>query len=182
MLSQNANHCFHESNTDCMGATLIEASHRWCLECGHCNTSGCISCKRHTEHSNESVNPIASSSTISSSSELVRSFETGATRSGGNKPDYSGYLSPTAIQRYGEYMLKHQVQEDGTIRSSSNWKLGIPLDSFKESLVRHTIDLWAACEARDLKEVEELACAVLFNAQGLLHELLKKRAKEDLPF
>ena len=103
-------------------------------------------------------------------SDKIRTFDTGATRSGGDKPDYSGYLSPFALQRYGAYMRKHQVQADGSLRSSSNWKLGIPLDSFKESLVRHTIDFWAAYEAGSLGEAEELACAILFNVQGFLHE------------
>ena len=142
--------------------------HPWCegvsgeSGCGWCNTLGCPC---YIEHEVSAV----------------RKFATGATRSGGTKPDYSGYLSPAAIQRYGEYMLKHQVQEDGTVRGSSNWKLGIPLDSYKESLIRHVIDLWATYEAGDIEAVEDLSCAILFNTQGLLHELIKQRASLDSP-
>ena len=107
--------------------------------------------------------------------DTMRTFDTGATRNTETgKPDYSGYLSPHALQRYGAYMLKHQVQADGLVRSSSNWKLGIPLTSYKESLVRHVIDFWAAFEAGNMEEAEELACAILFNTQGFLHERLNQ--------
>ena len=169
MSSKKADHVFKAATAPaCYGTSELGLKpHPWCTGedgCGRCNTPGCSEYRVHP--------------TVTSS---VKTFDTGATRSGGAKPDYSGYLSPAAIQRYGEYMLKHQVQEDGTVRGSSNWKLGIPLDSYKESLIRHVIDLWATYEAGDLEAVEDLSCAILFNTQGLLHELIKQRASLDSP-
>src|SRR5690348_5131587 len=61
----------------------------------------------------------------------TRFFNAGATRdTAEGKPDYPGFLSPLVVKRFGEYMLKHQVQSDGTLRSSSNWKKGIPLEAY----------------------------------------------------
>ena len=179
---EKADHVFNPNNHSYFGRCMRSKSgthgHDWCLGweigCGFCNTPGCAEYREHP-------NSVMVKQSTASASNTTRTFASGATRSSlEGKLDYSGYLSPFAIQRYGRYMLKHQTQADGTIRSSSNWKKGIPLESFKESLIRHTIDLWAAYEAGDLELVEELACADLFNIQGLLHELLKKRKR--LPF
>ena len=57
----------------------------------------------------------------------VRVFDTGATRDQDTtKPDFEGFLSPFVIERFGEYMSKHRVQVDGSIRDSDNWQKGIP--------------------------------------------------------
>ena len=112
----------------------------------------------------------------------MRTFESGATRHVDDKKiDYEGFLSPWAIRRYGEYMLGHCVQADGTLRDSDNWQLGIPLDQYMKSLLRHTLDAWSirrglqALDAKDDHEVdvEEALCGVIFNAMGFLHEHLK---------
>lgn len=109
----------------------------------------------------------------------MREFETGAKRSENTgKPDYSGFISPLALKRFGQYMLKHQLCEDGTLRSSSNWKKGMPLESYKESGIRHMIDFWDAYEAGNMEEAEELACAMFFNIQGFLHERQKAKRQD----
>jgi hypothetical protein len=108
----------------------------------------------------------------------VRKFDTGATRSTDNtKPRYTGYLSPYVLKAFGRYMLKHQVQEDGVARAPGNWKLGIPRESYLDSLVRHTIDLWANYEdqTETNEKVEDLCCAIIFNASGFLYELRRKQ-------
>lgn len=111
----------------------------------------------------------------------MRTFESGATRDTDvGKPDYAGFLSPSALQEFGRYMVKHQVQADGSLRASDNWKKGMPLDAYLRSGVRHVVDLWAAHEANgDLDGRLDLACAVLFNVQGYIHETLKEREKTD---
>jgi hypothetical protein len=111
----------------------------------------------------------------------VRQFETGATRdTNEGKVDYRGFISPKAMRRFGEYMLTHQVQADGTKRSSDNWKKGIPVAAYVESGVRHMFDFWDAYEDGKLDVCDELACAVLFNIQGYLHERMKRKDMEVL--
>ena len=107
----------------------------------------------------------------------IRQFGTGATRdTEEGKPDYEGYFSPLVFERFGVYMTKHRVQSDGTLRASDNWKKGIPLDAYVKSLWRHFMDLWMAHRWwKPVELLEEALCAIIFNAQGYLHELLKKR-------
>lgn len=106
----------------------------------------------------------------------VRTFETGATRdSAEGKMELAGYLSPLVIKRYGEYMLKHQYQSDGVRRAAGNWKKGIPLEAYMESLTRHHLDVWLhhegySSEARE--DIEEALCAVIFNSMGYLLSIL----------
>ena len=128
--------------------------------------------------------PLDSKSITPIDSESVRSFSSGATRHiDDNKHDYEGYLSPYAIRRYGEYMLGHQIQADGTKRASDNWQKGIPVDVYMKSLFRHVVDSWSirrGLHTIDTKDghkvdIEEALCGVLFNAFGLLHEILKEK-------
>jgi len=105
----------------------------------------------------------------------MRAFKTGATRDTlANKPQYVGFLSWQAIKRFGQYMLNHQVQADGSFRDADNWKKGIPLDAYRDSLTRHVVDFNDAVDRDDLVKAEELACAIWFNIQGWLHERLRR--------
>jgi hypothetical protein len=71
-------------------------------------------------------------------------------------------------------MHKHRIQSDGSLRASDNWQKGIPLDAYMKSQWRHHMDWWSLHRAGGSQEdLEEAICAVLFNAQGYLHELLK---------
>jgi hypothetical protein len=105
---------------------------------------------------------------------IIRRYHTGATRdTAEGKPNYEGYLSPIAIRRFGEYMLKHQVQPDGSTRRGDNWQKGIPLDDYIDSGFRHFMDWWLAHRGwGDLDEIEDALCGVIFNAQGYLHTIL----------
>ena len=106
---------------------------------------------------------------------MVRTFESGATRDDDDtKVDFPGFLSPLVIKRYGEYMLSHQRQSDGTLRASGNWKKGIPMDAYLSSAWRHLLDWWLLQEGHEGREdIEAALCALIFNASGALHELLK---------
>lgn len=112
----------------------------------------------------------------------IRTFDTGATRdTDEGKPRHCGFNSPLVMKAYGEYMHRHRLQRDGTIRDADNWKRGMPPRECLESMMRHVHDLWLIDEGyRDLaREDEEAAlCAIIFNAQVRLHGLmLRKRVK-----
>ncbi len=108
----------------------------------------------------------------------MRTFETGATRdTDQGKPDYEGFLSPFVLERFGQYMSKHRIQADGSVRDSDNWQKGIPQSAYIKSLFRHFMELWKAWRTTGAVD-EEAACAMFFNIQGLLHEHLKPKAEE----
>lgn len=111
----------------------------------------------------------------------MRTFETGATRDQDeNKPDFEGFLSPLVLDRYAEYMHKHRKQADGTLRDSDNWQKGIPLPAYMKSGFRHFLDWWKEHRGHRTKEgLEEALCALIFNASGYLHEVLRDRNSHD---
>jgi hypothetical protein len=83
-------------------------------------------------------------------------------------------MSPIAIEAYGNYMHAHRYQSDGTLRASDNWTKGIPQREYLKSLLRHVMDVWLLFRGAPAREDKETAlCAIIFNAQGLLHEILK---------
>jgi hypothetical protein len=119
----------------------------------------------------------------------MRKFDTGATRdSEEGKNDYEGFYDPLVVEAFGNYMTKHRKQADGQLRDSDNWKKGIPKTAYMKSLLRHILDAWAihrGYKRIDKKTGEEITmvealCAILFNVQGYLYEVLKE--KEDRPF
>jgi hypothetical protein len=107
----------------------------------------------------------------------VRKFESGATRdTSENKPEYAGYLSPLVIKAYGEYMMKHQIQSDGSKRSADNWKRGMPLNVYMDSGWRHFHDWWMEHDGYESREgLTDALCGLLFNVMGYLHEVEKHR-------
>ena len=108
----------------------------------------------------------------------MRDFDTGATRdSAENKLHYQGYLSQRALRRFAEYMLSHEVQADGKRRQPGNWKLGIPLEVYEDSLYRHTMEFYEKLEKGNRGAAAEVAAAMFFNLQGWLHE--QDKAEEE---
>ena len=110
----------------------------------------------------------------------MRKFATGATRDTDvDKLDFEGFDSPLVTKRYATYMHQHRKQADGTMRGSDNWQAGLPQEAYVKSLVRHMEDLklhWDGYEDEAVyQDVEEVLCAVLFNAKGLLFEILKAK-------
>jgi hypothetical protein len=113
----------------------------------------------------------------------ARYFSTGATRDvDDGKLDYEGFLHPLVIQRFAEYMHEHRVQSDGELRDADNWQKGMPLNQYIKSMFRHFMDLWHAHRGtgEQRSDPEEALCAIIFNAQGYLFELLIGRDVEDL--
>jgi hypothetical protein len=105
-----------------------------------------------------------------------------------DKYDYEGFLSPLVLQRYAEYMHKNRVQSDGSLRDSDNWQKGIPFDAYMKSGYRHFLVWWQRHRKGegDMRKLdiphpveivglEEALCALIFNASGYLHEVLKNR-------
>lgn len=112
----------------------------------------------------------------------MREFETGATRNAdADRIDPEGFLSPLVIERFCEYMAENRLQADGSIRDSDNWQKGIPLAVYMKGLWRHFLHLWtrhrgfAVNDPKAAVDIERDLCAVIFNAQGYLHELLKAK-------
>lgn len=119
----------------------------------------------------------AGESTASIPREEMRVFATGAMRDGeAGKLDFDGFLSPQALLRFAQYMDKHRHTPAG-LRDSDNWQRGIPLDAYRKSMWRHFFDFWMRARAGQEfgPEIEEDLCALLFNASGYLHEILKRR-------
>lgn len=111
----------------------------------------------------------------------IRTFSTGATRDlEDDKLDYEGYFSPLVLKARAEYMQRHSVA-GGQHRASDNWQKGIPLDAYIKSGFRHFMDWWSQHRGGAVNEVglEDAICALMFNCEGYLHELL--RGQESNP-
>lgn len=111
----------------------------------------------------------------------IRQFETGATRdTDANKPSYVKALSPIALQYYVNYLGHHRVQSDGSLRDWDNWKKGIPQDVYLDGLGRHKMAVWLLCHGFPSSDnhgpvtLKDSLCGVIFNAMGMLHEILQK--------
>jgi len=120
--------------------------------------------------------PLDEAPTALGEASAMRNFGTGATRNNdATLPDYEGFVSPLALRAFGEYMHKHRFQADGTVRASDNWQKGIPLESYIKSGFRHFMDWWLFHRGQTGREtLVDALCALMFNVQGYLHEILKK--------
>ncbi|MCP1937364.1 MULTISPECIES: hypothetical protein [Bradyrhizobium] len=117
---------------------------------------------------------------------MTRTFKTGATRdSDDSKLDYEGFLSPLVLERYAQHMHAARKMPDGTVRESDNWARGIGRGVYMKSLWRHFMGVWKNYRGLPVTEVvggvtvvkdlETELCALIFNASGMLHEVLIKR-------
>ena len=116
----------------------------------------------------------------------LRTFLSGATRSPDEgRDDPEGYLYPLVIDRFNEYMTKHRVQSDGSLRDSDNWQKGMPRAAWMKGLLRHVLHLWTRHRGFPVRDegaaanAEEDCCAIIFGAQGYLLELLRGREHRD---
>lgn len=107
----------------------------------------------------------------------MRSFQSGATRdTGEGKLDMEGFTHPMVEKQFAKYMNMNRLQSDGQLRDSDNWQKGIPVDAYVKSLRRHHDEVWEWHRGFNSKNgVIAALCGVMFNARGLLHEILKER-------
>ena len=107
-------------------------------------------------------------------SPLIRTFGTGATRDlDDNKLDFEGCLSPLVLEKFAEYMRSCTEMADGSRRPSDNWQLGIPLKAYMKSMFRHFFAVWQAWRRGDVEQHLTDLMALLFNVQGMAHEIIK---------
>ncbi len=111
---------------------------------------------------------------------MSRHFDTGAQRNeDSEKLDYAGFLHPLVIQRFATYMHGHRKLEDGSLRASDNWTLGIPLDSTMSSGWRHFQDWWLEHKGYESREgLEDALCGLLFNVQSYLLTVLEEKEEK----
>jgi hypothetical protein len=115
----------------------------------------------------------------------LRSFAGGATRDTlEGKLSYVKALSPAALKYYVEYLGRHRKQSDGSYRDWDNWKQGIPQDVYLDGLGRHFWAVWLLFEGTPAFDnhgpvsIEDSLCGVIFNAQGMLDEILKSKTEK----
>jgi hypothetical protein len=114
----------------------------------------------------------------------MRTFESGATRnSDEGKPQYARIGDPSIDKAYAAYMNSQRVQADGKLRDPDNWKKGIDMSSYLDSQRRHWHDVWFHMTGRgdeaEEKDLVTALCALKFNVDGMLYEVLKARRFEE---
>lgn len=108
--------------------------------------------------------------------ESKRTFPSGATRdTDTDKLDYEGFESPLVMRRYAEYMHSCRKLADGTQRASDNWKAGIPIGEYLKSMFRHFMEVLLIQGQGEPGDLEKALCALRFNVNGMLHEILKAK-------
>ena len=163
--------------------------------CGYCIHDGCPDC--HTILARDCPRYITTETTYEQSEnkpvgaketnpkDALRTFDTGATRDNvEGKLDYMKALSPIVLRRYVQYLDKHRLQPDGSLRDFDNWKQGIPQEIYHSSGGRHFFDTWLLSEGYETEDnhgpvtdIEDTLCAEIFNKMGRLHEILKAKLK-----
>lgn len=122
---------------------------------------------------------------VNEATTAIRTFDTGATRdTDHDKLDFEGFLSPRVLEAFAWYMHANRLQKDGSLRDSDNWQKGIPVDAYMSSMWRHFFDVWKCHRGlHTTSDIETNLCALLFNVQGMLHEVLRARqSHNDIPF
>jgi len=112
----------------------------------------------------------------------IRNFDSGATRDTvEGKLDYVKALCPLVLRRYVQYLDKHRLQSNGSMRDFDNWKKGIPREIYHSSKGRHFFADWLLEEGYKVSDnhgpvdEEEALCGELFNTMGKLREILRAK-------
>lgn len=163
---------------------LTEHPHTCILDDGGTAGRKCYACEdekmARNRHDDDEVVERDEATGLGEQKPKIRKFETGATRdTNDGKLNYEGFNSALVEKRFAEYMHVHRIQPDGSLRAADNWQKGIPKEAYMESLKRHVMDLWLHYdgfpeEAVD-KDIESVLCAIRFNVNGMLFEILKEK-------
>jgi hypothetical protein len=97
----------------------------------------------------------------------VTKFPTGAIRDDvTGKEDYTETISWTAFKRYAQYMTSKKSRY-----GVGNFKKGIPIPSYEQSLVRHLQKYMAnKYEGGTIEKDDDHLSAMVFNILGIIHE------------
>jgi hypothetical protein len=97
----------------------------------------------------------------------VRKFTTGAIRDNdSDKEDYIETISWTAMKRFAKYMTGKKSKY-----GAGNFKKGITIESYEQSLVRHLQKyLENKYEGGLVETNEDHLSAMIFNINGIIHE------------
>jgi len=97
----------------------------------------------------------------------ITTFDSGAIRdSQDGKESYAETISWVSLKRYAEYMTAKKIKY-----GSGNFKKGIPISSYEESLMRHISKYFInKYENGDLEKSEDHLSAIVFNAFGIMFE------------
>ena len=97
----------------------------------------------------------------------VRSFESGAIRDKEtDKEDYTETISWSAFKRYAKYMTGKKSKY-----GAGNFKMGIPVESYERSLLRHVQKYMEnKYEGGQVETNEDHLAACVFNIFGIMHE------------
>lgn len=97
----------------------------------------------------------------------ITKFNTGAIRdTQSGKEDYIETISWRAMKRYAQYMTGKKAKY-----GAGNFKKGIPIESYEQSLVRHLQKYLAnKYEGGTTEKEEDHIAAMVFNLFGIMHE------------
>lgn len=150
----------------------------------HTIVNSCTYCIGHSNFKAKETKMPDQNQRLEPPTELIRKFDSGATRdTKQGKLNYVKALSAAVLKRYVEYLDKHRVQPDGSLRDWDNWKKGIPQEEYAESLDRHNQAMKLLDEHQDVYDnhglvtMEDTLCAIMFNAMGRLFEILTRGEK-----
>lgn len=116
----------------------------------------------------------------------MRKYTTGAIRdTNKGKNDYSRYFSPLVMKERGDYMRRHAVRSDGSIRPGDNWKNRFGetpkehYDNCFESHCRHHLEFWLGHDGYlSRRQKIDAICAMMFNLDAYLHVELEEELRE----
>jgi hypothetical protein len=112
----------------------------------------------------------------------VRVFDSGATRNDDkDKLDFEAFLAPSVLEAFAQYMHKHRVQADGSLRDGDNWQRGMDRSVYMKSAWRHFFAVWKKHRSAAQEDPTEDLCALLFNVMGYLFEVLKAKQQNQAP-
>lgn len=104
----------------------------------------------------------------------ITQFSTGAIRdTQEGKEDYVETVSWTALKRYAQYMTGKKTKY-----GVGNFKKGIPIENYEQSLARHVQKYFAnKYEKGDVETDQDHLSAIVFNVFGIMHEEGRKHGQ-----